>query len=87
MNGLLGESIAETFGTPVGHEMDRNAVLVQRRCQCFRGEKMTARAASRHQHRCRAGLSHHTVLPVSTILPASCARGRSRVSATSMPMP
>ena len=90
MDGLFGKGAAIALGAPVGDEVNRDAALCQRRRERFGRKQMTARTAGRHQHRRPARRQHQAVLPPcapSTIWPGSCARGRSRVSATSMPMP
>ena len=87
MDGLFGKGAAITLGAPVGDEVNRNAALRQRRRERFGRKQMTARTAGRHQHRRPARRQHQAVLPPSTISPGNCALGRSRVNATSMPMP
>ena len=90
VNRIVGEGAAIARGAMVGDEMDFGATPVERRRQRLGRKQMSAGAAGRHQHRCRGhpvGRLHHTRLPAITSSPGSCALGRSRVSATSMPMP
>ncbi len=91
MNVSVGEGAAKTRRAPVGRKMDSDTALGER-CRKRLGRKqMTAGAAGRNEHRRhirhQARLGHQTGLPAITISPASFARGRSRVSANSMPMP
>ena len=87
MDGLLGKGAAIALSATVGDEVNRNAALCQRRRKRFGRKQMTTRTAGRHQYRRPARRQHQAGLPPSTISPGNCARGRSRVSATSMPMP
>ena len=87
MDGFIDESAAIARGAPVGREVNGNAALHQRRGQRFRREQMPAGSAGRDQDRRAAGGVHHTALAASMVPPESCACGRSRVSAISMPMP
>ena len=72
---------------PVGREMNGDAALGQRRRERLGREQMAARPTGRNEHRRPARFLHQMPRPASTMSPESCARGRSRVSATSMPMP
>ena len=88
---VVGERAAETRGAAIGDQMNRNAALIERGGKRFGGKQVTARAAGGRKHRCKrfqaAPGVHHTAPAASRLPPPSLARGRSRVSATSMPMP
>jgi len=83
---FLGERLAKSYGATVGREMNRDTSFAEyageRRCR----EQMTAGPAGRDQHR-RFCFIHYAGLVANACPPVSWARGRSRVSATSMPIP
>ena len=88
---LIGEAAAKPRRTAVGDEVNRDAAFGQDGGKRLGRKQMPARAAGRNEHRSAArhlvSVWHHTGLAASIMSPVSLARGRSRVSATSMPMP
>ena len=89
------EILAVQRGTLVGREIDGDAALRERDGERLGWKQMTARAPGRDHHQRQifwrlAGCVHQAGLPASAgaaALPIASAFGRSRVSASSMPMP
>ncbi len=90
MNLARGKFLAVALGAVVGRQIDDGATARQRLRQRFGRKQVTAGAAGRQQDERRAALKHHAGLAIGTGSPglaSNCARGRSRVNASSMPMP
>ena len=87
VDGLFRERLAVARGAAVGRQMDREAVPRERRGQRLGREQMAAGPAGGDEHRRAARLRHQAVLGTSGMSADKWPRGRSRVSAISMPMP
>ena len=87
------EASAIALGAVIGGKIDRHAALGERRRQRLGGKQMSAGSAGREQHERRAARVGHAGAPGGNEAVArglaqhSRVRGRSRVSASSMPMP
>ena len=94
--GGAGREVATVAGRPlVGREIDDDAALAERDGQRLGGEQMPSGPAGGDDDERRGGRpsatcrGHQAGLPANTVPGAarSVARGRSRVKASSMPMP
>ena len=86
MDGLRRKRAGMTGGAGIGQQLDGDISLGQRRGQRLGGKQMAARAAGGDKDAAR---SHQAGLPAKpkSRRASISARGRSRVSASSMPMP
>ena len=86
-----GKLLAVAFGAVIGGEIDGDAAAVERLRQRFGGKQMAAGPAGGEQHERRAARSASHRAPgaaaAGTGSAGNSVRGRSRVSASSMPMP
>ncbi len=87
MNCFIDKRAAIARGPAVGREMNGNSALDQSRSESLGREQVPTGSAGRDQDRRDARRQHHAALAASMSPPESCACGRSRVSAISMPMP
>ena len=74
----------------VGRKIDRHAALPQRHRQRLGGKQMSAGSAGREQDERRCALAHQAGFHSGgsrSVGSSIATRGRSRVSASSMPMP
>ena len=85
MDGAGGKF--EMRSAHVGRELDHGAAFLQSDGQCFGWKQMTAGSAGCQQHQRRGG-RHQAALSAFTNFRefSMCARGFSRVSASSMPI-
>ena len=84
------KTAAVALGARVGGEIDGDVAARQHVRQRLRREQVSAGSAGRDEHERRAALVGHAALPAPANAPGlarNSARGRSRVKASSMPMP